>query len=257
GWYFGNYTRRRRMLVYPALIYLSVLHLGTYYLLGVLAIMDGCRLVHALFIRRGAFRPALGAYIAAFALVGTAYLSIQPLNLNRKVLTMLVPRIERETTVTAPAAPSVTSVHPYLSSREAWAMEIFAQPWRNFPLPLATVLAAAMSLAFIVPLSFVGGYLAIRNTGWRPADRPMLLMACSVLFFAYSLQCLLWIIRQWLPIYPINFEEMRTVSLVYLPILYFLVRGFEWLWFDRSTPRARRAAFVGLLLVLLQPIFVV
>lgn len=257
GWYFSNYSRHRRMLVYPALIYLSVLHLGTYYLLGVLAVMDGLRLVHALRVRREAFGPALGAYIAAFALVGAAYVSIEPLNLKRRVLTQLIPRIEGTASINAGAASAAPTGQAYLSSRDAWAMEIFAQPWRNFPPPLATLLAAAMSLAFIVPLSFAGGYIAIRNTGWRPADGPMLLMACSVLICAYSLQCLLWIIRRWLAIYPINFEEVRTVSFVYLPILYFILRGFEWLWFGRPTPGSRRVAILGLLLLILQPIFII
>jgi hypothetical protein len=256
AWYFGNYPRRRRFLTYPALVFLSILHLGTYYLLAVLAAMDGVRLIRDVLFRRERLSANLASYAAAFLLVALAYLSIEPLNLTRNVLTMLLPRVEQTThpAVSLSQSPPMDGV---LSSRDAWAMEIFAQPWRNFPLPFATILAALMSLAVILPIAIGSGFLAIRKTGWRPADKPMLLMAASVVFCAYSLQCTLWVVRQFIPIYPVNFEEVRTVSFVYLPILYFIMRGFEWAWFQGGAWESKRLAVLGIILVLLQPIVIV
>jgi hypothetical protein len=247
GWYFANYRRRRRLLVYPGLIYLSLIHLGTYYLLGVLIAMDGLRLAYALWARRQEFLAEAGAYLGAFVLVAAAYLSIQRFNLGNPVLTTLVPRIEY----------SSASGSGYLTSKEAWAMEIAAQPWRNFPPPLATVLGMAASLAFIVPLAVAGGLIAVRRSGWRDTDKPMLLMASCVLICAYSLQCLLWISRHWIPVYPINFEEVRTICFIYLPLLYFIMRGFEWFWYGSSVTGHRLVAVCCALLLVSQPIFLI
>ncbi len=246
GWYFGNFNRHRRLVVYPGLIYLSILHLGTYYMLGVLATMDGVRLVRDLWMRSRDFWPALVAYVAAFALVGAAYVSIQHFNIGSTLLTTLVPRFEHRA--------SAVQFQSSLSSQEAWELEVFAQPWRNFPPPLATLLNAALSLAFIAPLSLVGGLVAVRRGGWGPFDKPMLLMAACVLACAYSLQALLWIIRHWIPVYPINFEEVRTICLIYLPLLYFIMRGFEWAWNRSANTGIRVAAVCGALLLFLQPI---
>lgn len=244
AWYFSNLSRHRRLLVYPALIYLSIIHLGTYYLLGVLAAMDGIRVARCWWADRAEFWPAAGAYMAAFTLVGAAYLSIQHYNLGSTVLSMLVPRIDHSAVASA----------AHLSSREAWSMEIFAQPWRNFPPPLATLMVAALSLAFILPLSLFWGCLAVLRAGWRPYDKTMLLMACCVVLCGYGLQCTLWIARHWMPIYPVNFEEVRTICFIYLPMLYFMMRGFEWVWYESPRPHARLYAAAGVLLLFLQPI---
>jgi hypothetical protein len=303
GWYFNNYTRHRRFLVYPALIYLSVLHLGTYYLLGALAVMDGLRLAYLIRSRKSTFWLSATCYVLAFMAVAIAYESIAHFNLGSTVLSMLVPRIEDKGTlvpriedkgtlvprienkgtlmprienegtvvpriedkgtlvpdienkgIIVPRIEKIRTDRSFLSSGLAWDMEIFAQPWRNFPPPLATVLGMAMSLAFIVPLSVVGGYFAIRKKDWKPFDKPMLLFACSVFICAYGLQCFLWTIRHWIAIYPINFEEVRTICFIYLPILYFTLRGFEWLWYTSAVPNSRAIAIAGLLLIVVQPI---
>ncbi len=256
GFYFGNYGLNRRLLVYPALVLLSVLHLGTYYLLGVLVTMDGIRILRCFCLRRDRCASDLRAYLASFALIGGAYIAIQPFNLKGDVLSALIPRIERTAIPETATSPrSANDVH--LSSRDAWRMELFAQPWRNFPPPLATDIAAGMSLALVVPLSILGGMLAIRRSGWRTSDKPMLLMAGSVLFCSYGLQSALWMVRKLLPIYPLNFEEVRTVSLIYCPILYFTLRGFEWMWVDHPFAGARRLALLAVGLFLLQPIVIV
>jgi hypothetical protein len=254
-WYLANYDRARRYAAYPALVLLSVLHLGTYYLLSVLFAMDAIRI--ALELSHG--RPPLkllGPFAGALVLVAGAYLVIRPLSLDRSILSRLVPRFERAPVGEAPAMAVDTQTTP-LGSKEAWEVELFAQPWRNFPVPLATLLAAVMSLALIIPLSFLGGLWAIRHTRWRRFDRPMLLMTLCVLICAYSLQFSLWVARHWFPVYPLNFEEVRTISLIYLPILYFALRAFDFLWYDNGSVNARRLACLGLCLMLLQPIVVV
>ncbi len=267
GYYLTNFARNRRLVVYPALIYLSVLHLGAYYLLGLLAAMDGCRLVNAAFGQKRVFFVQLSAYVTAFVFVGAAYISIQRLNLNSTVLTMLIPRIEA---TKAPQLPAVarqeeeknpahrdSKAEAMLSSEEAWKLERFAQPWRNFPPPLATILVIGVSLLFIVPLSVTLYVLATHNGGWRPMDKPMLLMAGCVLICAYAPQIVLCTIHHWVPIYPINCEEVRTISFIYIPLIYFVLRGFEVCWLNRERSNRRILAVACVLLLFVQPITVV
>jgi hypothetical protein len=263
GWYLRNRIKNRRFLVYPALIYLSVLHLSTYYLLAVLAAMDGFRLFYS-FVKWNRSPRLLSAYFGAFILVGLAYISLAPFNLSSNILGSLMPAYnegstaQRTSNVDLRENANLAAWTRELGSDDAWRLELQAQPWRNFPPPFATLLGAAASIGFVVPLAVLLSWIAIARTGFQEIDRLMLIMTACIGLCAFGLQSSLYIINQLLPIYPINFEEVRAVALFAIPLLYFTLRGFEVLWFGTTTfLRHRILASFAVIIFIWQPVMLV
>jgi hypothetical protein len=114
-----------------------------------------------------------------------------------------------------------------LSNREAWRIELFAFPWRNLPPSLATVATIASSFGVILLLAIAGAIRALRSDTPRPADRPMVSFAFAVVLAAYGLQTVLWALRGRVPIFPVNFEEIRAINMIMLPAVYFVARLYE------------------------------
>lgn len=115
---------------------------------------------------------------------------------------------------------------PRLNAAQAWEIEIFAFPWRNMPPTLATVITLAASFSVIFLLAAWGAVLAFRN-GANRLDRAMLTFAAAVLIASYGFQTVLWVLRNVMAIFPVNFEEVRAVNNIMFPAVYFTYRLFH------------------------------
>lgn len=319
GWYFRNHDSPKRMVAYPILILLSILHLGTYHLLALLVSLDGLRLLGDILGKSTETRAHSRNYSVALASIGVAYFSLAIAGLNSTSLTTLLPRVDfasptkstsnepppttanldmpkkssdalatrpetatntrptssdqtNEVSKNPPASPvivkySAQDLERYLkapawenalSSSDAWLMEAKAQPWRLFPPPPATILGALSSIFFLGIASLTCGYQSIIRSGMSSLDRLMILFSGCVLFGSYGLQFSQWITRQFLPIYPMNFEEVRMISFLIIPMLYFSAKGLHTLWKGANLHPPRRlfaAILFGFLLV--QPIYII
>jgi hypothetical protein len=156
----------------------------------------------------------------------------------------------------APQPPPGTRSPAKLTASEAWRIELLAFPWRNFPPTLATLATIASSFGVICLLAVAGAVRVFRSSTVEPLDREMVTFAIAVLLAAYGLQILLWTVRNVIPVFPINFEEIRVINMLMIPSIYFVFRLYE------RAPRlgglSERAVRIVIVVVLvLQPILLV
>jgi hypothetical protein len=126
---------------------------------------------------------------------------------------------------------------PAPTAEQAWATELSLRPWRNMPLPLVNVANILSSSALILVLAFAGMVSAWR-AGLTRSDKLMLALFAAVVLFSFGPQTLVWIVRSMHPIHPVNLEEIRTLSLIMIPSLYFILRLFTRVA-DGGGPRVR------------------
>ncbi len=108
----------------------------------------------------------------------------------------------------------------------AWHIELSLRPWRNMPLPIVNVANIVSSYAFIFVLA-VSGFILQRSRGLSRNDWLMVGLFLSSLVASFGPQTFLWFVRPFIPIYPINFEEIRGLSMVMVPSIYFIFCLFE------------------------------
>ena len=244
-WFFLRFRESPwRYASYPLLVALSLLHLSTYYLLLVLLVYES---LEFLFLRRAKldrrvlyFAAGVGAALFTrqlIAITGLGFTNFVADNLDVAWGPGLLPKQLAK-----------------LSPEESWAIELYAFPWRNMPPPLTTLGNLALSYGAIFALS-VAGVFTTRRRGWNQLDRVMLLFAGAVFISAYGLQTLLWGVRQLAPIYPINFEEIRSISFLMIPSVYFVSRLVAMLA-GQATPWRHALAAAIVLVFLLQPVLV-
>lgn len=228
-----------RYATYPLLIALSLLHLSSYHLLLVLLAYEG---IDFLVLRRGRLDRRLLFFAAGLcAALITRYL----LGMTGLAFTDFVDD----------AFALAFGQRGTLGHQEAWAIELYAFPWRNMPPPITTLANILLSYGAIFALSIAGAIAAQRREGWSELDRAMLAFAGAVVAAAYGLQTLLWGLRNLLPIFPINFEEIRAISLLMIPSVYFVSRFVAMLWREGAWNR-RAIATVIVLVFVLQPVLV-
>jgi hypothetical protein len=244
-WFFLRFRESPwRYASYPLLVALSLLHLSTYYLLLVLLVYES---LEFLLLRRAKLDRRV-LYFAAG--VGAALLTRQLIAITDLGFTSFVTN-----TFDVAWGPGLLPKQlAKLSPEESWAIEIYAFPWRNMPPPLTTLGNLALSYSAIFALS-VAGAIAARRRDWNQLDRMMLLFAGAVFVSAYGLQTLLWGVRQLAPIYPINFEEIRSISFLMIPSVYFVSRLVAMLA-GQATPWRHALAAAIVLVFLLQPVLV-
>jgi hypothetical protein len=239
-----------RYAAYPVLIVLSLLHLSAYHMLLVLFAYE---VLELLFVRRLRVDRRLlhcavgiGAAIVVRTLIEVAGLGASAFVEN--------------TIQGALAAPGGSAPLAYTQGRElsvegAWAIELYAFPWRNLPPSLATLGNIALSYGVILVLSIASAFLVRRRLGWSALDRVMLVFAGAVVAASYGIQTLVWIGRAFLPLYPINFEEVRALSFLMVPSIYFVGRLVADLLHERDAgPRRFAAVFAIVAAFVLQPI---
>lgn len=229
-----------RHLAYAVLVLLSILHLSSYYLVAILALgyfieagMDKFRDRRSLGYFLGGILLAYVAqkFLALAGLANVQYVGVTP-NFGDTVL---------RATDTKDA------------SALAWEAELFALPWRNMPLPLATLLTIAASYGVIL-LVAVSGAVQCARRGFTRIDRFMLAFAAAVILVSYGLQTTLWILRQFTTIYPLNFEEVRAINFIMIPSLYFIFRLYSHYRDKAAAPTRKIVPSLIILIVLLQPI---
>jgi hypothetical protein len=125
------------------------------------------------------------------------------------------------------AAPQVAATSKRMSNREAWRIELLAFPWRNFPPSLATLATIASSFGIIFLLAAWGAARSLRLGRSRSLDIGMIAFACGTLLAAFGLQMILWALRDRIPLFPINFEEIRAINMLMVPAVYFTYRLYE------------------------------
>lgn len=238
-WFFLRFRASPwRYATYPILVLISLVHLSSYYLLLVLLAYEGLDFV---FLRK--FK--LDRRLLYFGLgIAGIFAARELVTLSGLGFTKFV---NRTLELAFGAADS-------LSPAEAWSIELYAFPWRNFPLPLTTLANIALSYGFIFALSVGGAWFARRREGWNDLDRVMIAFAGAVVAASYGLQTLLWVLRSITEIYPINFEEIRAISLLMVPSIYFVTRLVGLLWWRE---RKRLAAAAVVLVFILQPIVMI
>jgi hypothetical protein len=146
------------------------------------------------------------------------------------------------------SAPLVATVTPEkaptsLSAKEAWAVELSLRPWRNMPLPMVNV-ANALSSSALILLFAVAGMVAARRDGFTRVDRLMVAMFVAVPVFAFVPQTALWVLRSFTSVYPATLEEVRAISLIMIPALYFVLRLFRRILESRASHRRLKAGAV-------------
>ncbi len=231
GWRYASYSM---------LIALSLLHLSSYYLLLVLFAYEG---LEFLLLRK----PRFDRRLLQFAAGVIAALFVRWLvELTGLSFSSFVEKTFSRAWGDGRMGPA-----------EAWSIELYAFPWRNLPLPLTTIANLVLSYGVIFALSVAGAIVARRRAGWSALDRVMLAFAGAVVIAAYGIQTLIWVIRSFVPIYPINFEEMRALNFLMIPSVYFVARLVLLLLQDREHHPWRHAAAVAIAVAFaLQPIVV-
>jgi len=228
-----------RYASYPVLVALSLLHLSTYYLLLVLLafeaidflILRRCKLDRRLLF----FAAGLAATVVARQLVAMSGLGF--------------------TNFVENTFWQAWGGEGKLRADEVWALELYAFPWRNLPLPLPTVANLVLSYGVIFALSVAAAIATRRRGGWNRLDRVMLAFAAAVVCASYGIQTLLWGLRHFVPIYPINFEEIRSINFIMIPSLYFVSRLVAMLWREGAW-RQRVVAAAVVFAFALQPVLV-
>lgn len=278
----------RRYLAFPVLVVGSLLHLSAFYMAGVLAIAE---LIDWALPRRSRLpRQMLGFATSIVASAGLLFL-LEVGGPSSKVIGIQVPELVRALGVKmenidqvghigcdarrrAPAAagtqprvakwgrqagirpvafvPGASSgaIAPPASAEEAWRVELALRPWRNMPLPLVNVANMLSSSALILLLAGAG-VAASWRAGFTRSDRTMACLFAAVPLLAFGPQTALWILRGFTSVQPVNLEEVRAISLVMIPALYFVLRLFQ-RTLERGGPwaRPRAAAIVAAVLVL-------
>lgn len=141
------------------------------------------------------------------------------------------PKVEELAPLAIPGAPVTAPLArsrdlALQSAKDAWAVELSLRPWRNMPLPLVNVANALSSSALILLLAFAG-MVSAKRAGLTRVDRLMMAMFFAVPLFAFGPQTMLWVLRSFTPVYPATIEEVRSLSLIMIPALYFILRLFK------------------------------
>ena len=130
----------------------------------------------------------------------------------------------RPVSLVPPAAAG--SATPPATAAEAWKIELALRPWRNMPLP-AVNLANMLSSSALILLLAAGGVAASWRAGFTRHDRMMVTLLAAVPLLAFGPQTALWFLRTYTGVLPVNLEEIRAISLIMIPALYFILRLFQ------------------------------
>jgi hypothetical protein len=259
-WFWVRYDDRRlKYLVFPLLVLGALLHLSTYYLAAVLAILEAWDFVVA---RKCRIDGRVSAFAGALALAAALQFALESLAVSTPVIGIQIPYLFRSFGIYLPvAAPgsflACSGAAPYEpltldgavpvntgnaftagSAREAWAIELSLRPWRNMPLPLINVLNVLSSSALILLLA-LWGLARKARAGFSRVDSLMAAMLVAVPLFAFLPQSVLWALRSFATIYPATVEEVRALNLVMVPGYYFVMGLFMQVV---QGDRARRSA---------------
>ena len=260
--YFGRFHSWQRYLAMPLLVVVSILHLGSFHVLGALGTLE---ILDWLFIRRRRFTYRVPLFIASVAcsfivlsllertgksvrmIEGVVLWQINPPGATKSdgktgesnlpeptsggKVNPLAVRADRpsDTATRSRDADNNTALPPHTPAT-AWQVELTMRSWRNMPLPLINLANIVSSAGLILVLSIYGYINVRRRRALSELDQAISLFAVAVVIFALLPQTAMWILRNLRPVFPLNFEEIRTLSWLMLPCIYFSYH----LWGDGS-----------------------
>jgi hypothetical protein len=236
-------------VVFPFLIIGSIIHLSMYYIIGVLALVEMSSIVIEQRFRSNTRTFSFILMLALTVLLHTL-INRSSLGTGSYISNTVIQGVARINQDHNPA-----DNQQVLSPTLAWDVELFAFPWRNMPLPIATLVTMVLSVSFIFLLAALGLIKCVQNR-LQKSDWIMISFAMSVLIMAYGLQTTLWLCRSWLPIYPINFEEVRVINFIMIPFLYFIFRLFDDQMSKKTLHSYAMAALIAVA-VIIQPITII
>jgi hypothetical protein len=237
----------------PLLVVVSILHLGSFHVLGALGTLE---ILDWLFIRRRRFTYRVPMFIASVAcsfivlsllertgksvrmIEGVVLWQINPPGATKsdgktggsnlpeptsggKVNPLAVRADRPSDTATRSREAANNSALPPHTPATAWQVELTMRSWRNMPLPLINLANIVSSAGLILVLSIYGYINVRRRRAMNELDQALSLFAVSIVAFAFLPQTAMWILRNLRPVFPLNFEEIRTLSWLMLPCIYF------------------------------------
>ena len=226
--YLKNFDNPWRYLSYILLVFAALLHLSAFHFFGILLALEVWD-----FVRTRRCRPdrMLASFAVAFVVAAGVQVGLEKSGLSPNLTGFLATSDPIEPAAIEPAAierqPSIEyRLSPNQSLSEVWRSELELRPWRNMPLPLANWanIFSSYALIFLLTLS---GIIAQKRRGFSKLDLRMLAFFVAIPVVAFGPQTAIWLVRGFLPIPPINMEEIRTISFIMIPSIYFTFRLFE------------------------------
>jgi len=239
-WFWLRFTDRPvKYLVFSFLMIGSLIHLSTFYVAGILALLEVWDFV---VIRKRRIDRRVPAFLGGLVLAAGLLFVFESLGISVGVFYGLIPKLFTETRF---AARSYQTIEQSVAAtaQDAWAMELGLRPWRNMPLGMANVANLLSSSAVVLLLAFYGVVRA-HAAGFKPVDRFMAAMLIAVPVFAFVPQTVLWALRSFNRIYPATIEEVRAIGFIMIPALYFVLRLFQLILAEGGRYRRLEAAAV-------------
>jgi hypothetical protein len=253
-----------RIFLPPLLLYLTLIHLSAFHFLAVFFVFEIARipLLDASERRRRIVALSLGLLLTITALLHLSTVQQSSFGSHIRRLRILDHQAAsnkvsmngvmdvRASKIDIPIlrfAQATSAPEPtYLSPSDAWKIEMATMRWRNFPPAISTIAQIGASIGVIGWLAGLGWFLARRH-GAVPLDQLMVRFAVAVMIVAAGPQALIWVVRKWVEIYPINTEEFRVLNWLSVPLLYFVWRLF--LFIIASAVPARRRVWLACLVI--------
>lgn len=259
------YDRPVKYLAFSFLVLGSLLHLSTFYVIGILGLLE---LWDFIAIRKLRIDVRLPAFIGGIILSAVLLYALETLHVSVNLIHSTLPHLFAATKVSvddgegtlgdsrasrrvafgsggANADFSGSVAYKQITSKEAWALELRLRPWRNIPLPWANIANVFSSFALVLILALAGVWCR-KVAGWTQMDRIMGAMFLIVPIFAFLPQAMLWILRSFTSVYPATFEEVRAIAFIMIPVLYFVMRLFQHVLEAHNTIAAIKAAGIVL-----------
>lgn len=234
------YASPAKYLVFPLLIIGSLVHLSTFYAIGIIGLLE---LWDFAAVRRFRIDARVPAFLGAIALSAALLYVFESMKISVQIIHAMIPHLFAPTQVSVqdaslasgsasqalPTPEAGAQLHQSLaaaSAQDAWALELSLRPWRNMPLRLANVANVLSSCALVLVLA-IYGIAKARKSGFTPIDRFMAAMFVVVPVFSFLPQTLLWVLRSFTGVYPATIEEVRAIGFIMIPALYFVLRLFQ------------------------------
>jgi hypothetical protein len=242
------YDQPVKYLVFSFLIIGSLLHLSTFYVIGLLGLLE---LWDFVAIRKFRIDARAPAFLGGLALAAMLLYLFESVNLSVHVIQSLIPKLFSVPIFAVVDVPFWADAQTRTASAsEAWALELSLRPWRNMPLRLANVANLFSSCALVLLLALYG-LARVRKAGFTSTDRFMVAMFVAIPVFAFLPQTILWILRSFMDVYPATIEEIRAIGLIMIPVLYFVLRLLQQIHMSSGPHRNLKTAAVIVAVVVL------
>ena len=252
---FGD--RPVKYLAFSFLIVGSLLHLSTFYVVGILGLME---LWDFVAIRKLRLDNRVPAFLGGLALAAALLFVFELLGISVQIFQALIPHFFSATQfavlgeVIDPRDAGIDALRlAAASEKDAWALELSLRPWRNMPLGMANVVNMLSSVSLVLLLA-LWGMARARRAGATATDRFMTALFVIVPVFAFLPQTMLWALRSFTRVYPVTIEEVRAIGFIMIPALYFVLRLFQSILSEGGRHRNLKAAAVVVATVAL-PLF--